>query len=143
MKWNKNLSASQCQKICFHVFFMIKTLQVSVVPGRILHKKINQLLIRLNVLVSLGNEIQKEFFLSNCAKKEEICLLFSLETLNFKSDWIRTRDLARVAVGHITHYTKFPYEFFLKKRYILSLQYFCSRVASQIEQQSAMSFEKS
>ena len=51
----------------------------------------------------------------------------------------------RVAVGHLTHYTKFPYEIFFKffkpnsKRF---LQSFCCRVAGWIEQQSAISFEK-
>ena len=51
----------------------------------------------------------------------------------------------RVTVGPLIHYTKFPYENFSKnlnpnvKRF---LQSFCGRVASRLEQQSAISFEK-
>ena len=51
----------------------------------------------------------------------------------------------RVAVVHLTHYTKFPYENFFKifqpnvKKF---LQSFSGRVASRLEQQSAISFEK-
>ena len=51
----------------------------------------------------------------------------------------------RVAVGPLIHYTKFPYDKFFKifktnvKRF---LQSFCGRVASRLEQQSAISFEK-
>ena len=51
----------------------------------------------------------------------------------------------RVTVRPLIHYTKFPYGKKFKKikpnsnRY---LQSFCSRVASRIEQQSAISFEE-
>ena len=51
----------------------------------------------------------------------------------------------RATVGFLIHKTKFPYESFFKifkpnfKRF---LQSFCCRVASWIEQQSAISFEK-
>ena len=43
----------------------------------------------------------------------------------------------RVAIGHLTHYTKF-----LKPNSKIFLQSFCCRVAGWIEQQSAISFEK-
>ena len=52
----------------------------------------------------------------------------------------------RVAVGPLIHYTKFHYDNFYKnfktnvKRF---LQSFCGRVASRLEQQTAISFEKS
>ena len=51
----------------------------------------------------------------------------------------------RVADNPLIHYTKFPYENFLKKfdlNYKNFLQFFGSRVASGIEQQSAISCEK-
>ena len=55
--------------------------------------------------------------------------------------WFEPASL-RVAVGHLTHYAKFPYEKFFKIFKPNVLQPFCGRVASQLEQQSAISFEK-
>ena len=51
----------------------------------------------------------------------------------------------RVTVGHRTHYTKFPYENvfkIFKPNVKIFLQSFCVRVASRLEQQSAILFEK-
>ena len=48
----------------------------------------------------------------------------------------------RVAVGHLTHCTKFPYEIFLRNFFTRFYNLYCGSVASRIEQQSAISIEK-
>ena len=51
----------------------------------------------------------------------------------------------RVTVRSLIHYTKFPNEIFLKilrTNFQIYSQSFCGRVSSRIDQQSAISFEK-
>ena len=51
----------------------------------------------------------------------------------------------RVTAAPLIHYTKLPYKYFFKKfkpNFKRFLQSFSSRVASRLEEQSAVSFEK-
>ena len=82
-----------------------------------------------------------------CEPYKRGAILPFVQSGNFEILTLTGFELAtlRVAVGHHTHYTKFPYEILFKifkPNVKIFLQSFCGRVASRLEQQSAISFEK-